>query len=211
MRTTIFFLMTLALVFRSEAAMDVPPNDFAETFASLSAMIDQDSLTPMDMARGTFLAAKYFSVGASGLPYTQSRFKHAQSKGEASMAGLYMTIHGKANEIAAMRRELETAPSKRVWLRQLVGSEQNFQYALEQGEQWAPLVRVLPSTVGAKAFSRTCMESPDVLVRRAGLYWGYWIASPDYLQAVKKCAATDPDAVTRKIASQVLAKVQKAG
>ncbi len=209
MRTTIIFLVTMVGLGTAMANQDLPPNDFAQTFAGLSAMLDQETLSPMDMAEGTYLAARYFSVGQPGLPYTQSRFKHAKTKGEASMAGLYMTIHGKTNEIAAMRRELETAPGKRAWLRELVGSEQNFNFAMEQGEQWAPLVRVLPSTVGAKAFSGTCMQSPDVLVRRAGLYWGYWIASPEYVKAARKCAASDPDPTTRKLAGLVLAKMKQ--
>ena len=207
MRATILILAPILLLARlSWGAMDVPPNDFPQTFAGLSAIVDQPDLSAMDVAKATMLAAKYFSVGAPGLPYTTSRFKNARTPGEASMAGLYMTIHGKTNEIRSMRRELESNPLKRAWLKDLVGSEAQFRASVDQGAQWAPLVRVLPSTVGCKQFSTTCIESSDPLVRRAGLYWGYWVPSPTYWQKTQWMAKNDPEPVTRRIAGLIAAK-----
>lgn len=180
------------------------PPDFPETFETLAALIDQDELSGMDMARGSYLATRYFSVGRAGLPYLRSRFFGARTPGEASMSGLYMTIHGGKEYAEIIRRELESNRQKRVWLYGMVGTEDAFQSSLEEGAQWKPMLRVLPSTTGSRQLALSCLQSRDPLVRRAGLYWGYWLADAPYWKAVRRCSLEDSDAATQSMARHLL-------
>lgn len=199
-----FFCMLTALpVLAGEVS--TPPADFAETFLKLSALVDQEELSPLDMAQGTYLAAKYFAVGKSGLPYTQSRFLNAASRGQAAMGGLYMAVHGTAEQVGRIRKDLETNRTKRRWLYDVVGTEDNFRFALQNGDQWQMLTRVLPSTAGSKLLANVCMDSPDALVRRTGMFWGFWIEPQNYWNRVRDASRNDTDKLTRRIAMHLLA------
>jgi hypothetical protein len=188
----------------SGAEETVLPEHFVETFEGLAGLVDQETLSAMDMARGSYLSARYFSVGRPALPYLQSRFYGAQTPGEASMAGLYMTIYGGKAHTEAIRKELETNPRKRSWLYEMVGTESAYRASLDDGKQWKPLLRVLPSTAGSRQLAMTCMRSRDPLVRRAGLFWGYWMPDADYWRAVRRCGEGDRDPVTQGMARHLL-------
>jgi len=187
----------------SEQQREIPA-DFPDTFDELSAIIDQSEVSGMDMARGSYLATRFFSVGPDALPYVQTRFLQAKTRGEASMAGLYLSCWGKLQHLYLMRKDLETNRTKRVWVYELAGTEQVFFASLKSGEDWKSFTELFPSTSGPRSFAICCINSKDALVRRAGLYWGYWMQDKVYWQHAKALAQSDPDPVTRKIAVRLL-------
>lgn len=186
----------------------VPP-EFPEQFARLAALVDSEEPGAMDLARGSVDAARLIGVGAPGLGWIEPRFKHAGSFGEAAVAGLYMTAWGKSPQLDAIRGELETNPAKRKWLYALVGTEAAFLEQLNAGSAYQPLLRLLPSTGGPRALALKCIDSKDPLVRRAGLFWGYWLADDAYWNAVRALAKKEPDRTTLRLAQQVLLKSVK--
>ncbi|OQW96424.1 MAG: hypothetical protein BWK77_04755 [Verrucomicrobia bacterium A1] len=179
------------------------PADFPAVFEELASLVDQSEVSGMDMARGSYLATKYFRTGPVALPYLQGRFSAAHAPGEASMAGLFVTIHGKIEELYALRKELETNQQKRRWVYDICGNEENFFVSMENAEIWEPLTALIPSTSGPRNFAICCIHSKDPLVRLAGLYWGYWMQDATYWKLARQCAATDPDPAVRKIASRL--------
>ena len=48
------------------------------------------------------------------------------------------------------------------------------------------------------------MESKDVLVRRAGLFWGFWVPNATYWQVVGRWTKNEPDPATRRMAAYLL-------
>ncbi len=209
MRLRSLFALSLVLPFAAFAQAE-PPADFFDTFNRLSILVDQEELSPMDFARGSMLASQFFSVGAPGLPKAQSWFSTAPTRGRASMSGMFLAIHGKQEHLDAVQRELETNRTKREWLYELVGTAENFNIAMENGETWKPLMRALPSTAGCRALALSCMQSRDALVRRTGLYWGYWFATPSYWAAAEKIRSGDPDPLARRMAEYLAHSEKKA-
>jgi hypothetical protein len=179
------------------------PEDFPQVFDELASLVDQSEISALEMARGSYLAARYFSTGKVALPYLQQRFAHASTPGEAAMAGLHISMYGKIEELYALRRELETNGQKRGWVADICGSEENFFISLENGEMWKPLTRLIPSMSGPRNFATCCLHSKDALVRAAGLYWGYWMQDATYWTLVRQCAAEDSDPVLRRIAGRL--------
>lgn len=198
----IFALLLLPLVVWAQTATS--PENFFDTFNKLSILVDQEELAPMDYAKGSFLASKFFSVGEPGLPQAQSWFSTAPTRGRASMSGMFMAIHGKQEHLDGIQRELETNRKKREWIYELVGTAENFNIAMENGETWKPLMRVLPSTAGCRTLALSCMKSRDALVRRTGLYWGYWFATPAYWSAARDLKANDVDPLARRMADYLI-------
>ena len=196
-------LMLGAVATTARAQSATPPAGFADVFDELASLVDQTELSGMDMARGSYLATRYFGTGPEALPYVQQRFASARAPGEASMAGLYITIYGKIDHLYALRKELETNRQKRSWVYEICGNEENFFVAMENGETWRPLTRLIPSTSGPRNFAICCLHSKDPLVRKAGLYWGYWMQDATYWKLVHECAAQDADASVRKIAGRL--------
>jgi hypothetical protein len=179
------------------------PGNFPAVFDELASLVDQSDISGLEMTRGTYLAAKFLLTGPVALPYLQGRFAAARTPGEASMAGLYLAIYGKAEDLYALRRELETDRQKRSWVYDLCGNEENFFIAMENGEMWRPLISLVPSMSGPRTFAICCIRSKDPLVRLAGLYWGYWVQDAAYGQLARQCAAGDPDPAVRKIAARL--------
>lgn len=198
MRWPLLFLFPLA-VFAAE-----PPADFFDTFNKLSVIVDSDDPGAMELAHGSLLATRFFSVGPPGLPKAQSWFDGAPTRGRASMAGLFLTLHGKDEHLEHVQRALETDVAKRRWIYELVGTPNNFNIAMANGETWKPFLRVLPSTDGCRKLSANCMKSSDALVRRTGVYWGYWFADKAYWTQARELATSDPDALTRRMADFLL-------
>ncbi len=196
-------IAALALLASAEAA-DAPPSDFASTYVKLSAFLDQEELDPLEVAAGSLWAARFYSVGRPGLEPTRRWFRSAATCGRASAAGLYQVVHGSSNDLMAVRVELETSKLKRGWLHGMVGTEPRFEASLENGKSWASLSRVLPATAGCRTLAIMCIRSRDPLVRRAGVFWGYWFADAPYWGHVRRLAAGDGDAVTRKVSANLL-------
>jgi hypothetical protein len=126
------------------------------------------------------------------------------------MSGLFLAIHGRQEHRDGIQRELESNRTKRAWLYELVGTRENFDMAMESGEMWKPLMRVLPSTTGCRLLALSCMKSRDALVRRTGLYWGYWFATPDYWAAARRMAAGDADPLAKWMAERLIRGEKKA-
>jgi hypothetical protein len=200
-------LMPVALFAAAPAS---PPADFFDTFNRLSVFVDSDEVGPLELAQASLLGARFFSVGAAGLPKAESWFASAPSRGRASIAGLFVAIHGRQEHLSAIQRELEANRTKRAWIYELVGTRENFHIAMENGENWKPLMRVLPSTEGCRALAMNCMKSRDPLVRRTGVYWGYWFASPAYWTAARDIAARDSDELARYMAGYLIRSEQSA-
>ncbi len=195
----------LVLLFAAAALAHAQfPADFAETFERVTALVDREELGALEMARGSVDAARLISVGAPGVAWMEPRFKGAATFGEAAVAGLYMTTWGGSGQLAAIRRELETNAHKRSWLHQLVGTEETFLAHLASGGRYQPLIRLLPDVGGARALTMLLMRSGDPLVRRAGLFWGYWLADASYWNAVRALAKTERDRTTLRLVQEVL-------
>lgn len=199
-------LVIFAVLACSAYAESTVPSDFGETFSSLAGLVDREELGALDMARGTYDAARFIAVGAPGVPWLEPRFKKAASFGEAAVAGIYMTVWGRAEQLYAIQRELETNPLKRKWLYALVGTEEHFAASLSGGAAYQPMLRLLPSVGGSRALTMNCIKSKDALVRRAGLFWGYWLADASYWNAVKALAKTETDRTTLRLVQQLLLK-----
>lgn len=203
MKYLIPLVLLMACLARAEP---VEPADFAQQFARLAELVDKEQLGALDVARGSYDAARLLAAGAPGLAWVEPRFKGAGTFGEAAVAGLYMTAWGKADHIDAIRRELEENAQKRKWLAELVGSEQAFFAHLDSGSAYQPLLSLLPSIGGSRALAIKCIGSKDALVRRAGLFWGYWLSDPAYWPAVRALAKNEKDRTTLRIAQQLLLK-----
>jgi hypothetical protein len=180
------------------------PADFADTFARLAALVDREELSALEMARGSYDAARLAAVGVPGLAWVEPRFINAASFGEAAVAGAYMTAWGKQAHLDVIRRELETNPLKRRWLHALVGTEEQFLAHLASGGMYQPLIRLMPNVGGARALTLRLIESRDPLVRRAGLFWGFWLADANYWRAVRELAKSERDRTTLRLAQEVL-------
>lgn len=192
-------------LFAAVSFADTPiPADFNETFARLAELIDSDEVGMLDMARGTYDATRFIAVGKEANPILEPKFLKAASFGEASVAGLYLTVWGKESELATIQRELETNPLKRRWLYGIVGTEELFWNSIGDGGRYQPLVRLLPNVGGTRALILKCMQSKDPLVRRAGLFWGYWLADKPYWDAVSSLAKNDDDRTTLRIVQRLL-------
>lgn len=199
-------LLAVWLLARAAAAQapSAVPADFPATFSDLAALVDAEELDPLDMARGSLSASRYFAVGAPGVGRNAAWYRQARTFGQASVAGLYVTVWGQAADLEALRRELETNRSKRVWLHQMLGNEGQFFSSVESGRDWAHMLSLLPSVGGTRRLSVLCMESRDALVRRAGMFWGYFVADPAYWAKVKGLWQGDADPLNRRIATRLL-------
>lgn len=195
----------LAILFAAAALAHAQlPADFAETFERVAALVDREELGALEMARGSLDAARLIGVGAPGIAWMRPRFNGAATFGEAAVAGIYMTTWGGSEELATIKRELETNANKRKWLHGLVGTEAQFLAHLSTGGRYQPLVRLLPDVGGARALTMLLVRSRDPLVRRAGLFWGYWLADASYWNAVRALAKTERDRTTLRLVQELL-------
>jgi len=77
------------------------------------------------------------------------------------MAGLYVTIYGKVEDLYAVRKELETNRQKRRWVYDICGNEENFFLSMENAEIWKPLTTLIPSASGPRNLAICCIYSKD--------------------------------------------------
>lgn len=180
------------------------PADYAETFRELSALIDSAELSPAEILRGGWLATGYFRTAAEGLEFNRGRFAAARTAGQAGLSGLFLAVHGRPEHHQFVCRTLETDKTKRAMMNRIFGSEAAFFQSLENGDDMRPLMNTLPSTSGLRSLLLMFTRSQDALTRRAGLFWGYWLADGDYWKSVRKTAVEDPDAVNRACAIRLL-------
>ena len=190
-------------------AQPAVPADLPQAFSGLVELFDGRTWSAVEWAQGSVQTMEVFSYGAAGLPYMRSRFDQSLLAHETFLSGVYLTVHGREQDWRAMRQALEEQPVKQAWLKQMVGDTKGLNQSMEAGAQWQSATRLLPSTAGARRFSQLCMESKDILVRRAGLYWGYWLADNAYWQAAKQCAQSDPDPRTRVFAQYFMRQGHK--
>jgi hypothetical protein len=174
-------------------------------FEELAGLIRHGEWGPVEWARGSVLGAQILRVGAPGVPHMRGRFVKTADPVEAFLSGAYVAIHGEGADHVRMRKELETNPAKRAWLKSLVGDARAVNASLREGEHWRQAAGYLPAMGGYRRFCQLCMESKDALVRRAGLYWGYWVADDAYQKTARRLARSDPDALLRQLAAQLAA------
>lgn len=182
------------------------PDGFSSTHEELSALIDGSNAGPVEIARGAYLASWFYSVGKPGLDSSRVWFRRSGTRGRAGTAALFLAMHGTPDDHRQVRDGLERDPSKHRWLYGLVGNERNLRRSLRDVDVWAPIVKTLPGTSGCRALSRLLLDSPDPLVRRGGLYLGFWFATPPYWEQVRRHAAEDGDSGTREAARILLAR-----
>ena len=172
-------------------------------FDELVEMTRQGDWGMGDWARGSILALRLFNFGPSGVPYMRKKFLQTRDPNEAFLSGAYTAMHGQTIDHKRMRAELETSPGKRAWLTTMVGDTAAMTGSLEQGQQWQQAVDFFPDMSGCRGFCQVCMQSKDELVRRAGMYWGYWIRDAAYWRTVQAArAASDPK--TKAFANRLL-------
>lgn len=202
--------LLIGLLFVSVGLADpVLPDDFEATYRSLAGMIDVESLTPLEMAKGTYDATRFFSVGEPGIAPLEQHYRRAATLGQATVAGLYLTVWGQQRQFDMIRAELERNKAKRQLIYSLVGSEPIFFSSLSSGAQYQPLLRLLPSVGGTRTLTRQLLDSPDALVRRSGLFWGFWLADGPFWSRVKEMASADPDPTTRRVAGRLLQQARQ--
>ena len=182
---------------------DTPPAS-GRLLDELAALLGQEDITTLDWTRGTFLAVRLFGLGPQEVPYLQQRFQKARKSEEAMLSGLYVAVHGTSRDRTGIREELETNRQKRAWLQGLVGTEEILVASVEGGEDWKPLIQTLPNTRGCSELALLCMRSKDPLVRRFGLYAGYWFPASPYWDLTRTAGAEDSDLLTRRFANYLL-------
>ncbi len=201
--------MLLCAVVASRAATPATPSapaGFEERFDILAEMLNRDELAPLEMAQATFLATQVFSTGTQAMPYVRSRFVGAKTQGEAGLAGVFLVNIGGVPERVLIRQQAESDPVKRKLIWNCVASEETFFGSIQQGAQWKAATTLLPSVAKCRALAELCMDSRDMLTRRAGLYWGYWVADAAFWKKVQALAQSEPDKPTQRIAQRLLSR-----
>lgn len=172
--------------------------------AELADLMSYESLNAVQWARGTYVATRFFAWGSDGVPQMVSRFQGTKNVYTATLSGLFTSLHGNDRDRMELRRALEQDARKQHWLRAYFGSRKDMHLTVEEGLGWKKLTRVLPSTGGLHRFALLCLQSEDILVRRLGLFWGFWTPSPAYDTALRRAAKADPDPETRYLANYLL-------
>lgn len=194
----------LLTVARPAAAAPAAPAGFAERFDSLAGFLNREELSGFETAQATLLATQVLSTGTQAMPYVQARFIAARSQGDAGLGGTFLVCHGGEKERQLIRRHTETDQTKRKLVWNYVATEERFFGAVEQGAQWQTATTLLPSAAKCRLLAMLCLESRDLLTRRAGMYWGYWVADAPYWRKVRDVSQGDPDPLTRKIAARLM-------
>ena len=170
----------------------------------LSDLVGRETLGAMDWTRGTFVATRFFAYGPAGVPYLFSRFSDTGDVNKAMLSGLFVATHGNDRDRFRMRIDMEQSATKQQWLQAALGSRPAMRASIEQGMPWRPLSKCLPSTRGPVRLALLCLQSEDILVRRLGLFWGFWMPSDQYWGAVRTIQQADPDSSTRAFARFLL-------
>jgi hypothetical protein len=182
--------------------------EYQEMFSRLSSMVDSSGMSPQKMVTGSWLGMKYFAPIEGRMGCNHGWFTDAGSRGQAAVSGLFLAMHGDNRMRLFVRNELETNLTKRQWLWLTVGTEDVFFRQFENGRKMQPLMSVLPSMAGLRAQCRLLMQSRDPLTRRAGLFWGSWVADAAYLWGVNYMAKEDKDPVNRACATRLLTMIR---
>lgn len=193
----VFLSVWLVIVVGIARAGQDDSSDIPDSFSELVGLLNQNDLTLADWARATCLASSYFAGGPAGVSSSFNHFLKSSTPAEAVLSGVYVATHGTSKYRFAVRNDLETNKVKRVWLNEFLGTEKDIRCAMEFGVEWQALIQCLPSMSGCQAFVTGCIRSKDPLVRRLGLYCGYWIPSINYWELVKQQGAGDQDTLTR--------------
>lgn len=200
-RLCTLFVAAFALLAPLQAA---ETSEFDRDFGTLAGYLNREELNALDVANATLLATRVFAAGTQQLPRVRSRFLSATTQGEAALAGTYLVNHGGTAERQLIRSQTETSRLKRQWVWAYIATEQRFFDSIQQGSQWRSTTALLPATGRCRQLAESCMDSHDLLTRRAGLYWGYWVADAPYWKKVEALVKTEKDAVTKGIARRLL-------
>lgn len=192
------------LVLWSVPAAAEAPEGFRSAYEELAALVDGTEGGPVAVGRGTYLASWFYAVGEPGLPACRTWFRDAPTPGRAGTAALFLALHGSERDHERVRHGLESDRDKHRWLYGVVGNERNLTRSLRQRDVWAPLLRSMPGVDGPRRLSSLLLESPDPLVRRGGLFLGFWFASSRYWDDVRERARNDPSASVRAAAAMLL-------
>lgn len=208
---TLALLSAATLFWRVAAGANTAPvwpgtASFEHSFNELTELARNDSWAAAEWVRASYLATRLAGAGQAALPYVRGRFARANVPEEAFLAGLFVAVFGTDRDLRFVRRSLEVSRSKQGWLRQMLGDGAALAAAIREGESWKRGLSLLPSLAGIRKLADLCMRSDDALVRRAGLYWGYWVCSPPYWHRVRALADQDPDGLTRRLASYLLTR-----
>jgi len=179
------------------------------TFDELLALMRVEEPSPADWAQASWLAVQLSRYGEAGVPAMRRRFSRSTAADEALPAGIFVAVYGQAADRLFVRKDLETNRVKRKWLADMLGSRDAINASLREGAHWRSATKLIPSLDGCRRLCRLCLQSADALVRRAGLYWGYWINDDAYWQAVRNCADSDADRLTRVLAQHFLDQRRK--
>jgi hypothetical protein len=172
-------------------------------------MIDRETLTPLEMAKGTYDATRFFCRGQTRGAAAGAALSACHHAGSGHVAGLYLTVWGQQRQFDMIRAELERNKTKRRLIYGLAGTEPIFFSSLAAGAQYQPLLRLMPSVGGTRTLTRQLLDSPDALVRRSGMFWGFWLADGPFWGRVKEMASADPDPTTRRVAGRLLQHIRE--
>ena len=190
-------------------SVPTPPPGFAERFDQLSGLLNSDDLSGLEMAQATLLSTAVFGAGTQAMPYVRSRFMAAKTQGDAGLAGVFLVNQGGEQERQLIRSQTETDARKRKWIWNYVASEDRFFGAIQQGAQWQAAASLLPASGRCRQLAELCLDSHDVLTRRAGLFWGYWVADASFWKKVRTVLQSEPDNATKRMAARLLANSAK--
>jgi len=167
-----------------------------EQLDELAGFMMQERLGLLQWPRLMLVGGRFMTWGPIGNNYFRTRFQQARDPYTALLAGVSVIVHGNDRHRLQLRHSLETDPRKQAWLRTHFGSLDAARALTEEGQSWQKLTVLLPSTEGTDRFALLCLQSADPLVRRLGLWWGSWTASPQYTLQTATASARDPDPVT---------------
>lgn len=187
-------------------ANDAVARDMAAPWSELVGLVAERPWSALQWTRGIYLATQVFRFGAGGVPFMNAQFSRAADPTVSFLAGVYITTYGSDADLTHVRTDLETDARKRSWLKASFGDAAALSASMELGEEWRPALRCLPATTGCRKLALSCAQSADPLVRRAGLYWGYWVPDATYWGAVRQALKSDPEPLNRRFAAFLLRK-----
>jgi hypothetical protein len=146
----LFALLLLAAPVVPAAPQLPPPPGLAQDWEALSALVREYPWNALQWTRGTLVASRLIAAGRSGLPFMQARFADAAAPEQAFLAGVYLAVHGGEQDRAFLRQQLEQNPARRKWLQEEFGSARAVRRTIEEGDEWLPALRLLPSQDGCR-------------------------------------------------------------
>ena len=153
-----------------------------------------------ETARATYLAVRISQKGRAAVPYVRQRFLDATLPEDGFLCAAFVALHGDVQDQLRVRKELETSEDKRSWLRGIVGDEKAMTASLRSGARWRDIPSRLPITLRGRKLAVVCMRSGDPLVRRTGLYFGFWLRGDVYAKEIRRISLRDPDGLTKRYA-----------